>query len=102
MPNAEVLLWSELKNKQLKGLKFRRQQGIGPYIVDFYCPNLKLAIELDGNSHFDDENIYKYDKKRQKYIESFGITFLRFTNGNVYENLESVLNEILWEAEKIN
>lgn len=102
MPNAEVFLWSALKNKQLKGLKFRRQQGIGPYVVDFYCSKLKLAIELDGSSHFDDKKVYKYDQKRQKYIESFGVKFLRFTNQNVYENMEFVLNEILSETGRIN
>ena len=100
MPDAEVLLWSELQNKQLKGLKFRRQQGIGPYVVDFYCPEFKLAIELDGDSHFNDEKIYKHDQKRQKYIESFGIKFLRFTNENVYKNLGFVLSEILCETGK--
>ena len=102
MTNAEVLLWSELKNRQLKGVKFRRQQGIGPYVIDFYCPKFKLAIELDGSSHFDDEKIYKYDQKRQKYIESFGIKFLRFTNQDIYKNLTLVLHEILWEIGQIN
>jgi very-short-patch-repair endonuclease len=53
MPKAEVVLWSRLKGKQLKGLKFRRQYGVGPYVVDFCCPELKLVIEVDGGSHFE-------------------------------------------------
>ncbi len=94
MPNAEVILWSQLKNKQFHNLKFRRQYGVGVYIIDFYCPKLKLAIELDGHSHYV-EGVEEYDKQRQEYIESFGIHFLRFTNNDVYENLEGVLEEIL-------
>lgn len=78
----------------MAGYKFRRQQSIGPYIVDFYCPRLKLVIEVDGDSHFLDEAI-EYDRKRQKYIESFGTKFLRFTNLEIYENIDEVLEEIL-------
>ena len=63
------------------------------YIVDFYCPKLKLAIEVDGYTHFS-EAAQKYDKRRQRYIESFGIRFLRFTNTEVYENVEGVVQTI--------
>lgn len=86
-------LWDQLKNKQLNGLKFRRQQGIGPYIVDFYCPKLKLAIELDGDSHFEN-GAEDYDLRRQNYIEKRGIRFMRFTNNEVYESLEEVVKLI--------
>ncbi|MBI5422403.1 endonuclease domain-containing protein [Candidatus Peregrinibacteria bacterium] len=92
MPKAEIILWSRLKGGQLKGLKFRRQYGVGPFVIDFYCPEHKLAIELDGDSHCTPE-AEKYDQDRQSYIESFGIKFLRFTNADIYENL----GEVLWK-----
>lgn len=94
MPQAEQILWSYLRCKQLEGCKFRRQYGVGKYVVDFYCPKLKLAIEVDGDSHFY-PGAQEYDQKRQKYIESFGIRFLRCTNTDVYENIDGVLEEIL-------
>jgi len=92
---AEKILWYYLQGKHLEGYKFRRQYSVGPYIVDFYCPRLKLAIEVDGTSHFRDEVAIRYDRKRQKYIESFGLKFLRFTNSDIYENIDWVLEEIL-------
>ena len=94
MTPAEKKLWYYLKNKQLGGYKFRRQQGIGQYIVDFYCPRLKLIIEVDGDTHFGEE-MMKYDFERQRQIESLGIKFLRFTNLDIYENIESVLEEVI-------
>ncbi len=69
MPIAEVILWNELQGGRLMNLKFRRQYGIGRYVVDFYCHKLKLVIEVDGNSH-SSEKAKKYDKRRQEYIES--------------------------------
>jgi very-short-patch-repair endonuclease len=93
MPQAEVVLWTRLRGKQLFGKKFRRQYSVGPYSIDFYCPEVKLAIELDGDSHFTQE-AKQYDAQRQQYIESFGIRFLRFTNQDVYENLDGVLEAI--------
>lgn len=94
MPNAEIILWANIKGKQLEDYKFRRQYSVGPYVIDFYCPKLKLALELDGDSHFV-EGAQEYDRQRQDFIESFGIKFLRFTNNEVYENLEGVIDEIL-------
>jgi len=94
MPRAEIILWSRLKNKQLNGFKFRRQYSVGPYIVDFYCPCLKLVIEVDGDSHFR-KGAYEYDRQREKYIEQFGVRFLRFTNLEVYNQLNDVLDEIV-------
>ena len=93
MPRAENLLWSKLRGKQLAGLRFRRQHGIGPYVVDFYCPEVRLAVEVDGDSHFGD-GAEKRDQRRQAYVESFGILFMRCTNGDVYKNIEGVLEEI--------
>ncbi len=94
MTKAEVVLWSRLKGRQLLGLKFRRQHSIGPFILDFYCPELKLAIEVDGASHFLGDSPV-YDAERQSYIENFGIRFLRFTNLDVLENIEGVLVSIM-------
>ncbi len=73
------------------GYRFRRQEVIGNYIVDFFCRKLKLAIEIDGSSH--DEK-YELDMKRQREIESYGITVLRFGDKEVKENIESVLRGI--------
>ena len=93
MPKAESVLWYYLRRKQLEGYKFRRQYSVGKYVIDFYCPRFKLAIEVDGASHFW-PGAAEYDKRRQKYIESFGIKFLRFTNTDVYENIDGVLEKI--------
>jgi very-short-patch-repair endonuclease len=94
MPPAEVVLWQVLRNKQANGHKFRRQYSVDRYILDFYCPSAKLAIEIDGDSHFKEEAI-KADKIRQKAIEDMGIEFLRFTNHDIHENLEGVFEKIL-------
>jgi very-short-patch-repair endonuclease len=93
MPKAEIVLWSRLKSKALNGHKFRRQYSVGKFVIDFYCPRLKLAIEVDGDSHFSNES-EPYDKVRRDFIESFGISFLRFTNKEIYENLGEVLAKI--------
>jgi very-short-patch-repair endonuclease len=94
MPPAEVLLWSHLRGKNLQRHKFRRQYSIGAYIVDFYCAELKLAIEIDGESHFTTGSEDR-DRRRQEFIESFGIRFLRFTNRDVYERMDGVLEMIM-------
>ena len=90
MPKAEAAIWSMLRSKQLLGYKFRRQYSVGRYIVDFYCPELKLAVEIDGDSHYQDRS-KNSDKHRQAFIETFGIKFLRFTNEDVIKNLEGVV-----------
>jgi very-short-patch-repair endonuclease len=90
MPAPEVILWSCLKKKTLSGYKFRRQYGIDRYIVDFYCPKAKLAIELDGDSHFTEE-AREYDHQRQMFIESLGIKVIRFTNLDICKNLNGAL-----------
>ncbi len=97
---AERVLWSRLKGKQLNGYKFRRQEGIKNYVVDFYCPACMLAVEIDGETHWSDEEIEK-DRKRQKDIEDLGVLFLRFTNRDVYENLEGVLQMIAEKCDAI-
>ena len=85
----EIKLWYCLRRKQL-GVKFRRQHSIGRYIVDFYCPEQKLVIELDGDSHFSDAAI-NYDRQRDQFIRTQGMQVLRFTNLEVMENIEGVL-----------
>ena len=77
----------------MAGFKFRRQHGIGRYIVDFYCPELKLAIEVDGDIHAIAENIEK-DVSRQEYIESLGIQVKRYKNDDIKHNLDSVLKDL--------
>jgi len=91
--SAEAVLWNNLKNGQLSGKKFRRQESIGPYIVDFYCPENRLVVELDGASHFT-ENGAEYDAKRTHYFRDRNIRVIRFENKTVYRDLEYVLETI--------
>ncbi|MEY2978318.1 MAG: hypothetical protein RLZZ435_2457 [Cyanobacteriota bacterium] len=98
MPPAEQLLWARLRRRQLEGIKFRRQYGVGRYVVDFYSPEIKLAIEVDGESHLGAE-AQAYDAERQAYIESFGIRFLRFNNQQIYEELDSVIEMIVFDIQ---
>lgn len=94
MPEPEKLLWRKLRNRQLLNYKFRRQFSVGKYIVDFYCPERKLAIELDGESHFLTNEAMHEDKNRQRFIENLGIKFLRFTNEEIMKNMDGVLEVI--------
>ena len=93
---AEQELWRVLKQSNLGGHKFRRQHSVGPYILDFYCPAQRLAIELDGDSHFTDDAIV-YDRERTAYLNGVGIRVLRFLNTDVYEDIEAVCEKILME-----
>ena len=88
---SEILLWQQLRNKKMKGLDFDRQRPIDNYIVDFYCKKLKLAIEIDGDSHFGKDNL---DVKRQHSLEKLGVKFLRFLDIDVKVNIELVLKKI--------
>ncbi|PYV89114.1 MAG: hypothetical protein DMG05_14295 [Acidobacteria bacterium] len=87
MPRAEKILWSKLRGRQMLGYKFRRQFSVQTYVVDFYCAPARLAIEIDGDSHFQKGSPAR-DDARQAAIESFGIDFLRFRNVEVFEHLE--------------
>ena len=98
MTDAENLLWYYLRDKQLAGLKFRRQEAIDRYIADFVCYEKKLIIELDGGQHNEDENIKK-DAVRQNYLEKNGFKILRFWNNEIFENMEGVLTTILNETD---
>jgi very-short-patch-repair endonuclease len=99
MPKSEAILWSKLKNKQMLGERFLRQYSVDRYIIDFYCPRLKLAIEVDGDSHFA-SGVVDYDKERQEHIENYGIHFMRFTNADVCENIDGVCQAICDEIER--
>ena len=88
---SEVLLWKVLKGKQIRGYDFHRQKPIDKFIVDFYCPELLLAIEIDGDSHFGKA---EYDECRQKKLESLGVHFLRFTDSDVKTNLSDIVKAI--------
>jgi very-short-patch-repair endonuclease len=93
MPEAEVILWSRLKGRQLLESKFRRQYSAGSFVIDFFSVEIKLGIELDGDSHFR-AGAPEYDHERQRFIESFGIRIVRVLNTEVYENLDGVLEMI--------
>ncbi len=88
----EKRLWLYLQGSQL-GAKFRRQPSVGSYILDFYCPQYRLAIEIDGAFH-DSEQSHIYDNERTNFLAKSGITVLRFTNKDVMNNLDGVLSEI--------
>jgi very-short-patch-repair endonuclease len=93
MPPAEQLVWARLKGKQIGNCKFRRQYSVGVFVIDFYAVEIKLAIEIDGDSHFTD-GAEVADRERQSSIESSGIRFSRFTNRQIYEELDAVVEEI--------
>src|SRR4051812_47854158 len=84
---AETELWKCLKNRQLLGKKFRRQCGIGNYIVDFYCPECRLIVELDGSPHFA-IGVDEYEADRTMYLQELGLRIVRFENKVVFRNLE--------------
>ena len=91
---AEAVLWKCIKSRQVLGYKFRRQFSVGPYILDFYCPEAKLCIELDGAGHYTLDGA-QYDRQRSDYLfNEHGIKTIRFENRDLYYNLEGVLNEI--------
>jgi len=86
-------LWELLKGNQRLGFKFRRQFGVGPYILDFYCTKMHLCIEVDGESH-QPEDARQYDQRRDQYLRDLGIHTLRFWNDQVRNNLDEVVKKI--------
>jgi len=98
---CEKIMWLHLRNRQLLGIKFRRQYSVDKFVIDFYAPEIKFAIELDGNIHnLPDQK--EYDKERQKYIETFGIKFIRITNeellaipNKAFERIEEEIKRII-------
>lgn len=92
MTDYEKSLWMCLRKKQL-GYRFLRQYSIDNFILDFYCPKRKIAIEVDGTQHSNKENL-EYDMLRTFHLEALGIKVLRFTNEEIFQNLEKVIEEI--------
>ncbi len=88
--DAEAVLWARLRGRRFAGLKFRRQHPCGPYILDFYCPERRLAVELDGGQHFDPET-QRYDQRRTAYLSRRDIKVLRFQTDLVFTELLAVL-----------
>src|SRR5258708_2920431 len=86
-------LWQRLRNRKLNGFKFRRQHPIDKYIADFYCHETKLIIEVDGEIHLNNDQIV-YDKIRTEELESLGLRVIRFTNRQVLNKIDHVLQEI--------
>ena len=97
---SEKLLWEILKNKQMLGLRFKRQHPIDKYIADFYCHSLKLVIEVDGKIHFNPEKI-EVDRERTAIMENFGIIVTRFTNDAILQNIEIVRTSVEMICNKI-
>ncbi len=91
--DAEKKIWQVLRNKQMEGLKFFRQYSVGKYILDFYCPKYKLAIEADGGQHLGSA----YDEKRTTELKKLGISVLRFWDNEILQNIEEV-----YEKNQIN
>jgi len=97
---TEILLWTFLKGRQLCGYDFHRQKPIDEYVVDFFCNELMLAIEIDGVSHIGKE---LYDAKRQSRLEKLGVRFLRFKDDDVFYNCDYVVREIeKWIDNNVN
>jgi very-short-patch-repair endonuclease len=94
MTNAEKLLWSKLKSRQLKGCQFNRQKPIGNYIVDFYSVNAKLVIEVDGGQHYTDKG-KQDDNVRDNYMAQLGLRVLRFSDRDVLQNIDGVVETIM-------
>jgi len=96
MSLAEQKMWAALRDmRKVSGLKFRHQQPIDPYIVDFVCFGLKLVVELDGSSH---DNTQVYDRKRTEFLNGRGFKVVRFTNEDVLTNLDGVIETLYGEA----
>ncbi|MCS5423036.1 MULTISPECIES: endonuclease domain-containing protein [Psychrilyobacter] len=100
MTQHERLLWERIKNKKILGYRFHRQYGIERYIVDFYCPKLKLIVELDGRQHHMREGV-EYDEVRNDFLISLGLTVVRFDNKEIEENIENVIDRIKESIEEL-
>jgi very-short-patch-repair endonuclease len=94
MPEAEVMLWSRLRLKGKHGAHFRRQHPIGPFIADFACIDAKLVVEVDGATHFTEEQ-FAYDRRRDAYMKQRGWNVIRVMNEDVYRDLSAVCETIL-------
>jgi very-short-patch-repair endonuclease len=97
---VEMRLWSKLRGGRLDGLSFRRQHPAGAYVLDFYCPQLRLSIELDGSQHGEPDHRFR-DEKRSAWLRGCGVMELRFWNNDVTQNLAGVLEAILSAANEL-
>ena len=97
----EKLLWTHISKNKINGLRFLRQYGIGPYILDFYCPKIRLAVELDGSPHREKQNKL-YDADRERYLENLDIKIIRFWNDDVLKNLSNVLDKLQNKIVQLN
>jgi len=97
---VEARLWSKLRAGRLDGLDFRRQHPAGPYVLDFYCPALGLAIELDGSQHGEEPQRIR-DQRRSAWLRACGVTELRFWNNDITQKLGSVLEKIKSVADEL-
>ena len=100
--NAEKKLWLALRNRKISGVKFRRQFAIGPYILDFYSPKYKIAIEADGGQHYFPEGKDSDRKRSQILLSEYGVKVIRFSNLDILRNIKGVCFEIKKEIEKRN
>ena len=96
MTEAEKLLWSKLRNKQILGVQFYRQKPILNFIVDFYCPSANLVIECDGSQHYTNEGL-EADRVRDEALAQLGLRVLRFNNGQVLREIDAVVQVIFDE-----
>jgi len=104
MTPAEAAFWTIAKASQIDDRKFRRQHSVGPYILDFYCPSERLAVELDGDNHFNEESEQK-DRERKQYLDYYGIKVVRFENRQVFQDPDGMIEIIRrhfgwWEKEQ--
>jgi very-short-patch-repair endonuclease len=93
MTDAEQLIWSKIRRKQIGDFQFYRQKNIGDYIVDFYCPKGKLIVEVDGGQHYEDDGMKK-DQTRDKNLQMLGFAVLRFSDLEVFKNIDGVVERI--------
>jgi very-short-patch-repair endonuclease len=93
MTQSENILWSKIRRKQIEGLRFRRQYSVDAFVIDFYCPEVRLAIEIDGESHTRPE-MQEYDAEREEIIKQYGISFVRITNDEVNNYLDEALDKV--------
>ena len=93
-----MALWKVLRNRYLTGYKFRRQHEFGPYILDFYCPAVRLAVEADGSQHLEAAGLVA-DEERRAYLESRGVSLVRFTDTEILNEPEAVLQQLLARLE---
>lgn len=95
---VEKILWYEIRGRKINNFKFYRQYGVGPYILDFFCPQIRLAVELDGKQH---KYALEYDKERETFLKKADIQTIRFWNNEVLENVEKVVEKIYDKTIKI-